>query len=285
MNVFITGATGFIGSAIARRLLAEGHRVTALVRPQTDAAWLENAGAVIVRGELAGIGDAVPVIAQHEVRIHTAVSPKDTSAVDRAAIDALLTPAANGALLYTSGVWVLGNTGSADEDTPVNPLPISRWRAPHEQLALEAVRPDFSVAVIRPGCLYGGSQSLLAPWFAAVDENLPIRISGDGTNRWSMIHIDDLVDFYLRAIDRRASGILHATDDSDSTLKEMADAVGAGKVPVEHRESDGGPLAGALMADQHVFSEKTRKRLGWEPQVRTFLSSIDRQWAEWRASR
>jgi nucleoside-diphosphate-sugar epimerase len=108
---------------------------------------------------------------------------------------------------------------------------------------------------------------------------------GDGTNRWSMIHIDDLVDLYLRAIQQRASGILHATDDSDSTLQEMADAVGSGKVPIEHRESDGGPLAGALMADQHVLSDKTRKRLGWEPKVRTFLSSIDRQWQEWRESR
>lgn len=285
MNVFITGATGFIGSAVARALLAKEHRLTALVRPQTDASWLESAGAAVVRGELSDIRDQAAVIEAHEVRIHTAIAGENTSAADRAVIDALASPVANGAFLYTSGVWALGNTGTADEDTPVNPLPISRWRPPHERLVLDGAGDAFAAAVIRPGCVYGRGQSLLRPWFASVDEGRPIRIVGDGKNRWSMIHIDDLADCYVRIVEQRASGVFHATDDSDATLNAMAEAVAAGQVGIEHTEPDGSPFAGALIADQHISSGKTRRRLGWEPQVRTFLSSLDRQWEEWRASR
>src|ERR1041385_7251118 len=182
-----------------------------------------------------------------------------------------------GQFIYTSGVWALGNTTHADETSPQDPLRISAWRVEHENLVLQSP----SRTVIRPGCVYGGKQSLLAGWFAAVEQNQPVEIVGDGQNRWAMIDIHDLAALYVAAVEQRAPGLLHAVDDPHATLEECARALSP-RVEIRYTEMSG-EFAEALMVDQHISSAITRERLGWTPK-RTFTNSVDEQWREWRES-
>jgi nucleoside-diphosphate-sugar epimerase len=294
MKVFITGATGYIGRAVAKELRAAGHEVTALVRPDRDPSLLRSLGVSIVAGGLSNMLEhgILTEIEKHEVFVHAAQSQTpDMIAFDEAAVEAFLRFRDGGRyFIYTSGVWVLGNSGSTvdDEAAPPNPIAVVAWRPKHEQYVLEAMRDEFPTAVLRPGCVYGRGQSLLRNWFASVAQDHPIEIVGDGKNRWAMVHIDELAALYRLAIERKHTGVLHGTDDSRATLNEMAAAViGAtgSKSSIVHISADEarkgmGPFTDALLIDQQVASGYTRQELGWSPK-RTFVGSVKDQWKEW----
>src|SRR2546423_11231855 len=158
LRVFLTGATGYIGSTLATALRAHGHDVGALVRPESDSHRLRDAGGVIVGGDMASLPALGYMLAGYDVFVHAAQSnTADVAELVSGSIAAFA--AQRGFLIYTSGVWVLGNTtGVADESTPVNPLALVGWRAGVEQQVLAA-----GGAVIRPGCVYGGEERPLAP--------------------------------------------------------------------------------------------------------------------------
>lgn len=283
MRILITGATGYIGGAVAAALRIRGHEVAALVRADADAKRLRDLGVFLLTGDLHSLPDLHDQLESYDAFVHAAQSAKDTAAADRAAVDTFTS--LPGHFVYTSGVWVLGNTHDADESSDVNPLSIVSWRPPHEELVLGS-----GGAVLRPGCVYGGKQSLLAAWFAATEQNQPIRITGDGNNRWALVDLHDLSDLYVRAVEQRATRVLHGIDDSRSTLNECAAALSSPAssassnvehVPLDVARATLGGLADALAIDQTIDSRETRAKLGWEPK-RTFLNSIDEQWREWR---
>lgn len=293
MRVFMTGATGYVGSAVAKALIARGHELTALVRPTTDDSRLRGLGAAVVGGVLTDLPDLDSVLRGCAAFIHCAIGgTRETAELDRIAIESMTRYA--GHFIYTSGVWVLGHTGDnvADEKSPPNPLPIAAWRAVHEQRVLDQGTSGVTTAVLRPGCVYGGRQNLLADWFTSATQDAAIRIVGDGRNRWALVHVEDLAALYVRALETRATGILHGMDDSDAPLGEMAKAVsekGTG-VPIEYTPADqarerlGAAYVEALTLDQRVSSTATRKAVGWIPRY-DFLSSVDQQWDEWRRER
>ena len=274
MRVFLTGATGYVGGAVAMGLRGRGHEVAALVRPESDAKLLRERGVFIIAGDLSSLPNLSSTLAEYDAVVHTAFSPKDAVAQDRIAVETLA--AQKGCFVFTSGVWVLG-AGNSSESSKLNPLPLVAWRPAHENLALATGRG----AVLRPGCVYGGKQSLLAGWFAAADQRGPLQVAGDGNNHWAMINVHDLADCVVRVIEQKATGIFHAVDDTRATLNECARAVApSGKI--DHVPAEG-PFGQALTVDQTVSSDATRQKLGWMP-TRTFVSSIDEQWREWRAS-
>jgi nucleoside-diphosphate-sugar epimerase len=280
MRIFMTGATGYIGGAVAAALRAKDHEVAALVRPDAEARQLRDLGVVLVSGDLQALPSLTSTLADYDAFVHTAQSRQDTVEADRAAVDAFT--AHDRYFLYTSGVWVLGNTRDADEGSPVNPLALVAWRPPHEERAIKA-----GGGVLRPGCVYGGKQSLLASWFVAAEERTPIQIVGDGENSWAMVHLDDLTDLYVRAIEQRAGGVLHGIDDTRASLNECARTVAPDveiqHVPLDAARQNFGPFADALAVDQQISSTATRAKVGWTPR-RTFTSSVEEQRREWRGS-
>lgn len=278
MRIFLTGATGYIGSAVAAALRNAGHEVGALVRADADSRHLRDLGVFLLTGELESLPSLHDQLESYDAFVHTAQSRQNTVEADRAAVDTFT--ALPGHFIYTSGVWVLGNTPSSDESSDVNPLQLVAWRPPHEELVLGA-----GGAVLRPGCVYGGKQSLLADWFVAATQGRPLQIVGDGSNRWAMVHLHDLTNLYLRAVEQRATGVLHGIDDSHATLDQSARAV-APEGSIEHTPLDLvraklGPFADALAVDQVIDSKITRTKTGWAP-TRTFVNSISEQWSEWR---
>ncbi len=279
MRIFLTGATGYIGAAVAAALRTHGHEVAALVRPEYDSKHLRDLGVVLVGGELDTLPSLSETLSVYDLFIHTARASSDYVSADLAAVDAFTALARP--FIYTSGVWVLGNTESSDEGSPVNPLPIVGWRPAHEERVLAA-----GGAVVRPGCVYGGKQSLLAGWFAAAEQNQPLQIVGEGHNRWAMVDIRELADCYALIADQQARGVFHAIDDTDATLEECARATAPDaaieKTPLETARATMGPYADALAVDQRISSAETRAKLGWTPR-RTYVNSIDEQWREWRS--
>jgi len=276
MRVFLTGGTGYVGSAVALALRQRGHEVAALVRPESDSTQLREAGVFIVAGDLDSLPQLSRTLSVYDALVHAAFASQEAVAKDRLAVDAL--SAQENFFLYTSGVWILGDSKgkTLDEKSPVNPLHLVSWRPTHEKIAL-----DSGGAVIRPGCVYGGKQSMFEDWFVAADQKQPIKVPGDGKNRWALVDLHDLAECYVRVIEERKPGIHHAIDDSRSSLNECAKAI-APSGRIEHVPAEGF-MAEALTVDQIVSSEATRRALGWLPR-RTFVNSMDEQWREFRAA-
>src|SRR2546426_9190158 len=214
MRVFMTGATGYVGGAVAARLIERGHEVAALVRPQTDSKSLRDRGAVIVAGDLGSLPDLGGTLPSYDVLIQAAQShSRDAVALDRIAVDVFTSLSAF--VIYTSGVWLCGNTGdrAADESTPVNPLPLVAWRPPHEQRVLASGRG----AVIRPGCVYGGRQSLLAGWCAPAPQKRPVETGGAGHNPRASVKLSALSHWHPPIAESRPNGRQHAGSDTRAT--------------------------------------------------------------------
>jgi nucleoside-diphosphate-sugar epimerase len=280
MRIFLTGATGYIGGAVAAALRKHDHEVAALVRPDADTRRLRDLGVVLFDGDLEALPSMREQLENFDAFVHTAQSRQNTVAADRAAVETF--NGLSGFFVFTSGVWVLGNTNDARESSPVNPLELVAWRPAHEELAVGG-----GGAVIRPGIVYGGKQSILADWFAAAQQNRPLQMVGDGANRWVMVHVDELADLYVRVVEQQAKGVLHGIDDSDATVAEMARAIAPNgtieNIPLEAARGKLGPYADALAVDQRIASEDTRRATGWNP-WKTFRTSLEEQWREWNAT-
>lgn len=291
MRVFMTGATGYIGAAVASALVNSGHQVAALSRSAGSASALRASGVEVVEGSLEEIGFHESFLSSCDGAIHVAAAKGEhTSVFDRKAVD-FFTRHARGMFIYTSGVWILGNTGESEagETTAVDPLPIVAWRPTHERLVIEANREELRTAVIRPGCVYGSSQGLFAPWFEAAREGNSLDMVGQGTNRWATVYLDDAADCYLKVLESGNAGVFHAIDDSRATIVEIARGIAesAGKGShvrmrsLEESRTQLGPFADALAIDQQVSSSETRRRLDWSPSSDSILGTIERQWEEW----
>ena len=169
MRIFLTGATGYIGSAVTDALLRSGHEVTALVREPEKAEQISGRGVTPIVGELSRPTSYAAAAETADSIIHTALegSPRKEK-VDRQAIDTLIAAAARRAaaglpacVVYTSGTWVLGETHEATEEAALNPIPLVSWRPEHEQVVLQADRQGVRPVVIRPGVVYGGARGIV----------------------------------------------------------------------------------------------------------------------------
>lgn len=298
MRIFITGATGYIGFAVAQALRRAGHEVWGLVRSEQKAAELARHEILSVIGSMQKPDSYLSVAAECSVLVHAAVdyTSGELADLDRTTLETLILAGNRGPvtkrLIYTSGVWVYGNTGTrpAEETTPLSPPKYIQWRPNNEQRVLNA--SSVRGLVLRPGCVYGKQGGLPAYWFAA-SKDKPLRVVGDGNNRWTMIHVDDVADGYVRAVESDRSGeIFNLTDRSRFTVREMALACGraAGydgeiqSVPLAEALQSMGQYAECLTLDQHVDSRRAVRLLGWQPKHGGLIDGIDSYYASWKAS-
>ena len=299
MRVFVTGATGYVGFAVATALRRAGHDVYGLTRA---AAKVPQLARQEIRAVIGDIGDPKSYADTAEacsVLVHAAFESSASAVTkDKTAVDALIEAGRRGAqpktLIYTSGVWVHGDTGGklVDETDPPKPIKLVAWRPAHEQLVLQAkaVRGQ----VIRPGCVYGGRGGLTGGWFEAAAAGKAPTVVGSGHNRWTMVHVDDLADAYVRAAESGLAGeVFDVTDRSRATVLELATAAARAAgfqgelrpVPLGEARRTMGDFADALALDQHIDARKAVRLLGWQPRHGGFVDEADLFYASWRAWR
>ena len=292
MRIFLTGVTGYIGSAVRDAFVRAGHEVTGLVRDQTRARKLKKEGIGAVVGSITDSAWRDAAVG-FDVLIHTACERASRSAeADRCAIDTLVSAAKSTGgsprLIYTSGIWVLGPTPApADETAPLHPPVHDEWRAPHEQHVLAAT--GLVPIVVRPGVVYGGHRGIIGDLFRDGVNGL-IRILNDGRNHWATVYDRDLADLYVRlATGPGVSGVYHATDGGDETVLDIVEALSRSTrhkpdvrfVPIEEARAKMGSYADALALDQIVRSPRARA-LGWTPALHSVGGNIPRLLEEWR---
>jgi nucleoside-diphosphate-sugar epimerase len=240
MHLFLTGPTGYLGSAIAASLVRARHDVTALVRSSTSAARVESYGIRAHRGDLRDPASYRDAARAAEAIVHAGVEGgEDRIDVDRVFVDAVAAPH----LIYTSVLFVLGNVEGADERATG-----SGPRAEHERIVLDA-----GGAVIRPGMIWGDDAWLFAH---------PMYI-GDGENRWPLVHRDDVAELYRLVAESGARGVFHAVAE----VMRARDVFPGHGVPLEEAREQVGGFADALALDQDVTALRS-VAIGWTPSRR-----------------
>lgn len=297
MNIFMTGATGYIGGSVAVRLVQLGHEVTALVRTDEGAASLVALGMTPVPGAL----DDAGTIAQ---ACRSADAVVDTADANHAGVVAAIVDALRGsgkAFLHTSGSGIVATRADGrlvetvyDETTPVVPtLPRMQQRAAIDQAVFDAAREDVRAIVIRPSMIYGGGsgprkESFQVPALIeqAKAQGIGLHI-GPGENRWANVHIDDVVDLYVRALDRGAAGALYYAENGEEALKTIAEAISrmlgfGGRarewLPEEAEAAQGVKAHTSFGSNSRVRARRSREELGWQPTGPSLLYEIESGW-------
>jgi nucleoside-diphosphate-sugar epimerase len=280
MRIFLTGATGFIGSAIVPELINAGHQVLGLTRSDAGAQSLAAAGAEVHRGTLEDLDSLRSGAAQSDGVIHCAFDHDFLNFVancekDRRAIGALGAALAGSdrPLVITSGTG-MGNTvhgQPATEDAfhADNPHP----RKASELAGASMLDAGINLSVVRlPQVHDTVKQGLITPAVAIAREKGVSAYVSDGSNRWPAAHVLDVARLYRLALEKRQAGArYHAVDEEGVAVRKIAEVLGRGlKVPVvamspEQAAGHFGWLAPFVGMDIPASSAQTRARLGWHP--------------------
>ena len=296
MRIFLTGGTGYIGSAVLDAFVRAGHHVDALIRNSEKAERVQSRGATPVLGDASEPASYADAAAAADGVVLTAF---DTSrravTVDATTIDTVLsTPVRPGRfIIYTSGVWVLGPApASVDESAPLNPIEHVAWRPEHERRILDAATAGWRTIVVRPGIVYGGTGGIVGDLLKDASNSL-IRVVGSGDNHWPLVYDRDLADLYVRfAANPGASGVYHANDEGDEIVNDIVQAISehaktepsVRHLPLSEANKKMGTYAEALALDQIVRSPRARA-LGWSPSLHSVSGNAARLFEEWRRKR
>jgi nucleoside-diphosphate-sugar epimerase len=281
MRVFVTGATGFIGSAVVAELIDAGHDVTGLARSDEGAAAVQAAGAQARRGSLDDLdslrnGAAAADGVVHTAYIHDFSRMDDAAETDRRAIEAL------GAALEGSGRPLVVTTGTAlikpgqvaTEDDSIDPSSATHPRAANERTARALAERGVRVAIVRPGpSVHGEGDHGFVPVLIDIARAKGISAYiGDGSNRWPAVHRLDAASLYRLALEKAPAGsVFHAIADEGLPTRDIAEVIGRHlDVPVESiGPAQAGEHFGWIGAffglDAPASSALTRERLGWNP--------------------
>lgn len=289
MRVFVTGATGFIGSAIVRELIETGHQVIGLVRSEEGIKAVAASGAEVLRGDLkdlqglrSGAKAADAVI--HTAFIHDFSKFQENCEVDRRAIEAIGEALAGTEKLFTvtSGLGVIAERGLATEADPPIPVGPAMPRASEATAAALAARGVHTQVVRLPQVHDTVKQGLVSYLVRVAREKGVSAYVGDGSNRWAAAHRLDVARLYRLAVEKNeAKARYHAVAEEGVPLREIAEAIGKGlNVPVvsiaaETAAEHFGFLARFAGLNLQGSSAETRKELGWNPTGPGLLTDLN----------
>jgi len=291
MRVFVTGASGWIGSATVDELLSAGHSVLGLARSDASAAALEERGATVLRGDLddldalrKGATDAEGVV--HLANKHDWANPAASNAAERGAVEAIAET-----LVDTERPFVLasGVAGLAKgrPSTEEDPSPFHGPDAPRggsENLALEYVGRGVRAVSARFAPTVHGvrDHGFIAYIVGVAREKGVSAYVGDGTHRWAAVHRPDAARLVRIGLEQAPAGTrLHAVAEEGVPTKAIAEAIGRGlglpvtSVAPEAAIEHFGFIGAFFGMDMSASSARTRARFGWEPTGPTLIEDIE----------
>lgn len=292
-NVFITGITGYIGGSVAQKLLALGYPVSGLVRKENDLQWLRSQGMDGVVGTIHQTDVLEAAVAQADAIIHTADSADDPYAVDTFL---RLLEGTGKTFLFTSGSAILGGkeNGEANlfaytEDIPLQPRLEMASRVLINNTILRAAQQGVRSIVIVPTMVYGEGlghkkESIQLPALVAYSKEKGYGVYfGKGANTWSNLHIEDLADLYILALQNAKAGSIYYAENGWSTLKELAENISerlglqpARSVSIQEAVDRFGPAGGyfGFASTSFCSADKARRELGWSPRYSSIVPFI-----------
>jgi len=282
MRVFVTGANGFIGSAVVRELLAAGHHVVGLARSDAAASLIAGAGATVHRGDLDDLESLRRGASSADGVVHTAynhdfsVSRLEAAAADRRAIEAMAeTLAGSGRpLVITSGTGRRAAGRVATEDVLPDPTTDLTGRVATELFATSFVERGVRVSVVRfPPSVHGRGDHGFVPILINIARTKGVSAyPGDGANRWPAVHRLDAAHLFRLAVESAPAGArLHGVGDEGVRVKEIAEVIGrhlnlpVKSVRVDQATEHFGFLGAFFAADLPASSAITQQMVGWHP--------------------
>ncbi|WP_426088441.1 NAD-dependent epimerase/dehydratase family protein [Janthinobacterium sp. PSPC1-1] len=296
MKLFITGATGFVGGSVARRLIEAGHSVRGLVRDSAKAEQLKAIGITPVLGTLEDHALLVSEAKLADGVINMADS--DHMAAIESFIEGLT--GSNKPLLHTSGSSVIGddarglrlNEAIFDEDTPLLIDPAKQPRRDVDLRVLRAGTEGVRGVVICPSNIYGTGTGLTPVSFQIpflvnrARENGVVRIVGTGVNRWSNVHIDDVAELFLLAVEKAPAGAFYFIENGEDSFADIGAAI-ARRMQLGPVEFVSAEEAAKEWGEMHAFftfgtnsrvrAKRARCELGWTPRHSSALAWIEQE--------
>jgi nucleoside-diphosphate-sugar epimerase len=293
MRIFVTGASGYIGGSVASALRAAGHSVSGLVRSAQKAEQVRAFGVEPVPGTLDDSALLAKCAREADAVIHAA------DADHRASVEAMLGAlAASGKpFIHTSGSSIVGDQawGEAsnqiyEDQTPYTPGPGRAARVAVGTRVLAAAGEGVRATVIAPSLIYGlgrgaHKESIQVPRLTALAKTSGVaRHVGRGENIWANVHIDDLVDLYLRALDKAPAGASYWAENGECSMRTLCEAIsralgtGGRTQPMSKEEAIAefgeGPAAYTYGSNSRVRATRARRELGWAPRHDALLQSV-----------
>ncbi len=289
MRIFVTGAPGFIGSALVPELIKAGHQVLGLTRSEAGAEKLHAAGAEALHGNLEDLDSLRTGAADADGVIHLAFN-HDWSEREKNAADELKAITALGEALVGSGRPLVVTSGTAltvcvDGQPSTEASPIATWNA---RWRLEAAVQEFtgrgvSTTIVRLPQVHDTRKQGIVPYVTAVAREKRVSaFVGDGSQRWPAAHVSDVARLYRLAFEKAEPGaIYHAVDEEGVSVKHIAEALGRGfNIPVvsiepEQAQAHFGMFGPLVMLDMPSSSAFTRQTLNWIPTGPHLITDLD----------
>ncbi|NBH06530.1 SDR family oxidoreductase [Amycolatopsis sp. SID8362] len=287
MRIFVTGASGWVGSAVVPELIGAGHQVVGLARSDSSAAKIAATGAEVVRGSLddldvlragaAGSDGVVHLAFMHDFTQFDASIATDARVIETlgAALESTGKP-----LVVTAGTPAIPGQVATERDRPPAGS-AAAGRTANAELALGLARRGVRSSVVGlPRSVHGeGDHGFIGRLVDIAREKGVSGYVGDGSNRWPAVHVKDAARVYRLAVERAPAGsMLHAVGDEGVPTRDIATAIGrhlnlpAASAPAE----DFGFLGGLLSVDQPASAALTRELLGWQPTEPGLIEDIDK---------